>query len=107
MRNTFGIVSLILGLISIPITGVMAALISVNNLWLELFGAMVLASVIGWLVPFIAIIFGIVGFIKDESKGMAIAGLILGIVSLLIGILTYVIFMVIFYKIVQTMRSIL
>ena len=93
--NTFGIVAMIFGLISIPISGVMAALISVNNLWLELFGAMVLASMISWIVPSIAIIFGLVGFMKDDSKGMAIAGLFLGVISLFIWILTYSIFMVI------------
>ena len=107
MKCKFGIIALVFGLISIPISGSMASLISVSNLWLELFDAMVLASIIGWVVPFIAIIFGMAGIIKDDSKGMATAGLILGVIGLLIGILIYSIFMTIFNKIVQTIRAIL
>ena len=37
-----------------------------------------------WALPILAIIFGIIGIIVDDSKGMAIAGLILGIIALLI-----------------------
>jgi len=35
-----------------------------------------------YYVPGAAIVFGIIGIIADESKGMAIAGLILGILSI-------------------------
>ena len=92
MRNTFGIVALVFGLISIPISGAMAIIVSMGDLGFLTFDIIILAFVIGWLVPFTAIIFGIIGIVKDESKGMAIAGLILGIVSLLIGILIYSVF---------------
>ena len=38
----------------------------------------------------LAIIFGAIGLGKDEEKGLAIAGLILGIVSLVVGIILIV-----------------
>ena len=77
-EHTFGLTALIFGLMSIP-SGIIAAFI----------------SMIGWLIPPIAIIFGIIGTVKDDSKAMAVAGLVLGIVGLTIGlylILVYVIF---------------
>ena len=70
-----------------------------------------LALLIGWLimlfVPYgnyimyalcgLAIVFGIIGIIKDDSKGKAIAGLILGIIALIVWpILWTVIFVLIF-----------
>jgi len=70
-----------------------------------------LALLIGWLimlfVPFgnyimygfcgLAIVFGIIGIIKDDSKGKAIAGMILGIIALIVWpILWTVIFVIIF-----------
>ncbi len=70
-----------------------------------------LALLLGWLVmlflPFgdyimyalcgLAIVFGIIGIIKDDSKGKAIAGMILGIIALIVWpILWAVIFLVIF-----------
>lgn len=36
----------------------------------------------GFYLPGAAIVFGIIGIIADESKGMAIAGLILGIIGI-------------------------
>ena len=44
-------------------------------------------AIFGWLIPGIAVIFGIIGIIADDSKGMAIAGLILGIIGLIVGFL--------------------
>jgi hypothetical protein len=44
-------------------------------------------SIMGWILPIIAIIFGIIGIIVDKSKGMAIVGLILGILGLIVRIL--------------------
>ena len=70
-----------------------------------------IALLVGWLimlfVPFgdyimyalcgLAIVFGIIGIIKDDSKGKAIAGLILGIIALVIWpILWTILFVVIF-----------
>ena len=70
-----------------------------------------LALLIGWLimlfVPFgsyimyglcgLAIVFGIIGIIKDDSKGKAIAGMILGIIALIVWpILWTLLFVLIF-----------
>jgi hypothetical protein len=41
-------------------------------------------SYIMWALPILAIIFGIIGIIVDDSKGMAIAGLILGIIAIIL-----------------------
>ncbi|MDX1798844.1 MAG: hypothetical protein R3255_09365, partial [Candidatus Lokiarchaeia archaeon] len=42
-----------------------------------------------WLIwlPILAIIFGGIGISKDDSKGLGVAGLILGIVALIIWII--------------------
>jgi len=39
----------------------------------------------------LAIIFGAIGLSKDEERGLAIAGLVLGIVSLVVGIILIVV----------------
>lgn len=68
MSNSFGIVSLIFGIIGLC------------GGWL--IGVFLPIPYIGYLFPGVAIVFGIIGIIKDDSHGMAIAGLVLGIVSL-------------------------
>lgn len=42
-----------------------------------------------WLIwlPILAIIFGGIGIAKDDSKGLGIAGLILGIIALIVWII--------------------
>jgi hypothetical protein len=84
MGRAFGIVSLIFGIISIPLSAAMAAM----SIWAFIVPSIVpFVSLIGWIFPGIAIIFGLIGIIADDSKGMAIAGFILGIISLIIGFL--------------------
>ena len=41
---------------------------------------------IAWIIPPIAIVFGIIGIKKDDIKGKSLAGLVLGSVGLLIGL---------------------
>ncbi|MHA1671868.1 MAG: hypothetical protein ACTSV5_15040 [Promethearchaeota archaeon] len=65
MSNTNGIIALIFGLV-----GLCCA-------WL------IPIPFVPWLFPIVAIIFGIIGISKDDSSGMAIAGLILGIISII------------------------
>jgi hypothetical protein len=65
MSNTNGIISLIFGII-----GLCCA-------WL------IPIPFVPWLFPIVAIVFGIIGIMKDDSHGMAIAGLVLGIISVL------------------------
>jgi len=84
MGRAFGIVSLIFGLISIPVSAAMASL----SVWSFFLPTIVpIVSMIGWIMPGIAVLFGIIGIIVDDSKGMAIAGLILGIIGFIIGFL--------------------
>lgn len=65
MGKVFGIIALLCGI-------------------LGFFGWMLLGTLpYGFFyLPGAAIVFGIIGIIADESKGMAIAGLILGILSI-------------------------
>ena len=68
LGKIFGIISLIFGLISILLTFLF------YGMW-------------GIAIPIIAIVFGGIGIAKDDSKGLGIAGLILGIISLVIWII--------------------
>lgn len=82
MENKFGIVALVFGLIGILIGGVMGFLF-ISGLLIT--NIMILALIFGLLaisiLLSIAIIFGIIGIVKDKSKGIAIIGLVLGIVG--------------------------
>lgn len=70
MGKTFGALALTFGLI--------ALLVGWLIMWLVPFG-----DIIMYVLCVLAIVFGIVGIIKDDSKGMGIAGLILGIIALI------------------------
>ena len=90
MGSAFGIVAMIFGLISIPLCVAITAISSMSSIYSSLLGMpdiLALFSIIGWLIPAIAIIFGIIGIIKDDTKGLAIAGLILGAIALILGLL--------------------
>lgn len=90
MGRAFGIVAMIFGSISIPLCVAIAALSSISSFYSLLLGIpdiLALFSIIGWLIPAIAIIFGISGIIKDDTKGLATAGLILGAIALILGLL--------------------
>ena len=70
MGKIFGILALVCGLIG-------------------LLGGFLLGAFIpfgGYFLPVAAIILGIIGIIVDDSKGMAIAGLILGVITIIIVI---------------------
>jgi len=90
MGRAFGIVAMIFGLISIPLCVALTAMSSMSSVYSILLGIpdiLALFSIIGWLIPSIAVVFGIIGNIKDEKKGLAIAGLILGAIALILGLL--------------------
>ncbi|MHA1987763.1 MAG: hypothetical protein ACW98D_14095 [Promethearchaeota archaeon] len=69
MGKVFGIISLICGIL-----GFFG--------WLLFALIPIVLPYSGYYIPAAAIIFGIIGIIADDSKGMAIAGLILGILAL-------------------------
>ena len=90
MGRAFGIVAMIFGSISIPLCVAIAALSSISSFYSLLLGMpdiLALFSMLAWLIPAIAIIFGIIGIIKDDTKGLAIAGLILGVIALILGLI--------------------
>ena len=68
-KQTFSLTALIFGILSIP-----AGIIGGFNNYIE------------WIIPPIAIIFGIIGIKKDDPKGRAVAGLVLGCVGVIIGL---------------------
>ena len=63
MANTFGIIALIFGIIGLCCG------------WF--------ISYIGLVFPIVAIVCGAIGIKKDDSSGMSIAGLVLGIISVI------------------------
>ena len=90
MGRAFGIVAMIFGSISIPLCVAIAALSSISSFYSLLLGMpdiLALFSMLAWLIPAIAIIFGIIGIIRDDTKGLAIAGLILGVIALILGLI--------------------
>lgn len=76
MGKTFGIAALILGIISIPFNAVVAIM---------LFYDVASISILGWIIPIVAIVLGVIGIIVDDTKGWAIAGIIFGIIGLVTG----------------------
>ena len=74
MSNTNGIISLIFALVGLFVG------------WIPFLGWF------GIIFPIIAIIFGAIGIKKDDSHGMAIAGLVIGIISLLCIVLVITVF---------------
>ena len=90
MGRNFGIVAMIFGSISLPVCGGFAALGSLSSFYSTFLGSHDIFmgfSIIGWVIPAIAVIFGIVGVIKDDRKGLSITGLILGSLAILLGLL--------------------
>lgn len=77
MGKVFGALALILGLIALIASWPIM-------IFFPDYGAYIVFALCG-----LAIIFGIFGIIKDDSKGMGIAGLIFGIFAILVGLLAY------------------
>jgi hypothetical protein len=71
MGKTFGALALVFGLVALLVGW--AILIFVP------YGNYIMYALCG-----LAIVFGIIGIIKDDSKGMGIAGMILGFIALVI-----------------------
>ncbi len=77
MGKVFGVLSLIFGLIALLAGWAIQIFVSI------MFGFSI-ASFALYAVCGLAIVFGIIGIIKDDSKGLGIAGLILGIIALIL-----------------------
>jgi len=84
MGKTFGALALVFGLVAL-LAG-WAVMIFLP------FGDYILYALCG-----LAIVFGIIGIIKDDSKGMGIAGLILGIIAIFLWVILWVIIFVVIF----------
>ncbi|MFX0018100.1 MAG: zinc ribbon domain-containing protein [Promethearchaeota archaeon] len=76
--------------------GIMAMSLSILIMILRLFGysyIIIPFNVIVNLPGIIAVVFGIIGIVKDDSKGMAITGLIFGIASFIFVLIRYFIYL--------------
>ena len=87
-QKTNGILALSFGIIGISLSFLIMILRSFGYSYIIIpFNVIVILSGI------IAVIFGIIGIIKDDSKGMAITGLIFGIASFILVLIRYVIYL--------------
>lgn len=95
MGKGFGTAGLVFGSFCIPVSAAMAAfgaIFSVESIWGVSPDILFLFSVIGWLIPGMAALFGLIGIIVDDSKGRAIAGFILGVIGLMIAFIVPLLF---------------
>ena len=90
LGKVFGIVALIFGSICLLINAALIAFIinDYNRTYAIIFNYEIVGPInaIAWIIPVIAIIFGRIGINDEDSKGLAITGLILGIIGLLVGV---------------------
>jgi len=85
MGKTFGALALVFGLIALLMGWAIM-------LFVADFGSYIMYALCG-----LAIVLGIIGIITDDSKGMAIAGIILGLIALVIWPLLWtILFLVLF-----------
>ena len=95
MGKGFGTASLVFGIICIPFGVVMTLLSSVfstGGIWSLPSEVTSFLSLLGWLIPGLAVIFGLIGMFADDSKGRAITGFILGLMGLIIIFVIHIIF---------------
>jgi hypothetical protein len=72
MGKTFGALALVFGLIALIVGWALILFVPFGDY-------------ITYALAVLAIVFGIIGIVKDDSKGLGIAGLILGIIALILG----------------------
>jgi hypothetical protein len=87
MRIVYGRVALSSGALSIGL-GVIFYILYVLGIFYVYPLSWALFSTLAWLIPGIAIIFGIISLLKDEKRIFAILGLVLGLIGLILGIAT-------------------
>ena len=95
MGKGFGTAALVFGIICIPFGVVMtllSSLFSMGGIWSLPPEITSLLSLFGWLIPGLALIFGLIGMFVDDSKGRAITGFILGLMGLIIVFVIQIIF---------------
>ncbi len=84
MEKSYGITAFVLGIISIPVS-LLAGGFIIYRFLTDTY--IIIIAVIGWIVPILAIGFGLTGAVVCDSKGKAISGIILGIIGITLRIL--------------------
>ncbi|KKM05180.1 hypothetical protein LCGC14_1756680 [marine sediment metagenome] len=93
MDKIFGKASLIFGSISLPANIAFATFFSVIGGQISFSGTILaFVPVISFLLSIIAIIYGIISYINDDSKKDALSGVILGGIGIIVGLLTFYLF---------------
>jgi len=87
-QKTNGILALSFGIIGISLSFLIMLLRSFGYSYI-----IIPLNVIVILSGIIAVIFGIIGCVKDDSKGMAITGLIFGIASFILVLIRYYLYL--------------
>ena len=85
MRIVFGRVALISGALSIGL-GIIFYVLYMLGIFYVYPLSWALFSTLAWLIPGIAIIFGLISLLKDEKRIFANLGLVLGLIGLILGI---------------------
>jgi hypothetical protein len=83
MRTIYGIIGLICSAIGISLVGFIVIFwftVEIVNL-----GITVIITITGMSISGLGIIFGIVGIVTDRSKAYGIIGLVIGIITIIIG----------------------
>jgi len=88
-QKTYGTVALIGGIISLGLT---LLIIVLKMLGPSMSSLIIFNNVMTVILSFLAIISGILGIVKDDSKGLGITGLILGIGGLVILYIRFIFF---------------
>jgi len=93
-KNTYGPFALIFGIIGVGLS-IVTIILRIYPLLTFTPNALVINNLFIVIMGVLAVIFGFIGAFKDDSRGMAVAGLILGAA----------VFILIFYRFILYMRS--
>ena len=90
MGKVFGVLSLVFGLLALLAGWAIQIFVTIAM-------GPTIATYMLYGICGLAIVFGIIGIIKDDSKGLGIAGLILGIIALILWQFLWIIIAVILF----------
>ncbi len=82
-QRKYGITALILGIIGFSLSFLIMALRTIGFSALDYISILIAGNAISLILSILAVIFGILGIAKDDSRGMGIAGLILGVLNIM------------------------
>ena len=82
-QRKYGITALLLGIICFSLSFLIMGLRTIGFSILDYIISLIAGNAISLILSILAVIFGILGIAKDDSKGMGIAGLILGVLNII------------------------